>query len=274
MLNVTPAEAQADCHLIEMPDGAKILIDAAEAIDAPGIALAQLKQHGVPHLALVVISHFHRDHYGRFLALLKAGIIVDQVILNVPEKKVADREMPWGCDWNDVQAVLTELRARHIPFHTPKAGERLYECKLPGGLTAGIDVVCAYDGVHTPIGETDVNDTSIILKVFHGPTRILFTGDLNNKLGTYLAGSTVDIGADLLKVPHHGTESVAPNEFFDRVAAKTVLISSPKHLWESARSMRLRNYFIEHKVPTYVSGINGNVTVTLDSKGYTIETEH
>ena len=274
MLNVTPAEAQADCHLLEMPDGSRVLIDAADAVDAPGAAVAHLQRLGVSRLALVIISHFHRDHYGRLLDLIKSGVTVDKVVLNVPDKSSADREMPWGCDWNDVQAVLAELRARQIPYATPKAGDRIYELKTPDGTVCSIDVLCLYDGKNTPIGPTDVNDTSIVMRVSHGPTRILFTGDLNHSLGTFLATSALDLRADLLKVPHHGTEGVAPNEFFDRVGARAVLVPSPKHLWESARSMRIRNYFLEHQIPVYVSGLQGNVTVTLTSHGYKIETEH
>ena len=37
--------------------------------------------------------------------------------------------------------------------------------------------------------------------------------------------------------------------------------------------MRIRNYFLEHKIPAYVSGLNGNVTVTLTAEGYKVETE-
>ncbi len=40
MINVNPGEAQADCHLIEFPDGKKVLIDVANAADARGTALA------------------------------------------------------------------------------------------------------------------------------------------------------------------------------------------------------------------------------------------
>jgi beta-lactamase superfamily II metal-dependent hydrolase len=274
LLNVAPAEAQADCHLLEMPDGSKVLIDAADAVDAPGAAVAHLQRLGISRLALVIISHFHRDHYGRLLDIIKSGVTIDKVILNVPDKNSADREMPWGCDWKDVQAVLAELRARNIPYVTPKAGDRLFEAKTPAGTVCSIDVLCLYDGKNAPIGPTDVNDTSIIVRVSHGPTRILFTGDLNHALGAYLATSEVDLRADLLKVPHHGTEGVAPNEFFDRVGARAVLIPSPKHLWESARSMRIRNYFMEHKIPVHVSGLQGNVTVTLTNQGFKIETEH
>lgn len=37
--------------------------------------------------------------------------------------------------------------------------------------------------------------------------------------------------------------------------------------------MRTRNYCLEHKIPAYVSGLNGNVTVTLTDQGYQVETE-
>lgn len=273
MLNVTPAEGQADCHLLTMPDGANILIDVADAWDAPDAALDHLRRLGVQRLALVVISHFHQDHYGRLRDLIDSGILIDRVVLNVPDKRCADREIPWGCDWNDVQSVLAVLRAHHIPFHTPKAGERIYETKAADGTVAGIDVLSLYDGTNTPIGVTDVNDTSIVLRVFHGPTRVLFAGDLNQSMGAYLAASDMDLRADLLKAPHHGTEGTVPNEFYDRVGAKAMLVPSPKSLWQSARSMRTRNYCLEHKIPAYVSGLNGTVTVTLTKQGYLIETE-
>lgn len=274
MLNVTPAEGQADCHLLQFANGSHVLIDPANAWDAAGAAIARLKKLRIDHLDLVIISHFHRDHYGALVDLLDAGIKVDRIVLNVPDKSIADREIPWGCDWNHVQSVLAELRSRNIPYSTPRAGDRLWQVKTSKGVTTGIDVICCYDGVNTPVGVTDVNDTSIILRVFHGSTRIMFAGDLNHALGAYLAQSDIDLKADLLKAPHHGTEGAAPNEFYDRVGAKAVLVPSPKKLWESARSMRIRDYFIKHHTPAYVAGICGDVTATLTAEGYLIETEH
>ena len=273
MLNVTPKQGQADCHLIEMPDGSQVLIDAGDGWDAQGTALAELKRRNVTHLSLVVISHFHFDHYFSLLDMIRSGITVDRVVLNVPDRKSAAFEVPWGCSMKDVDSFLQELRARHIPYHTPVAGERIYEVKSPDGIVAGLDVLCAFDGLDTPVGRTDVNDTSIILRLFHGPTRALFTGDLNHKLGSWLAFSDMDLSADLLKVPHHGTEGCAPNLFFNRVGARAVLVSSPKMLWRSPRSMRIRNYFINHRTPFYVSGVRGHVTATLTTQGYLIETE-
>ncbi len=273
MLDVTPKESQADCHLITFPDGRHVLIDAGEGGDAPGQMLHLLKAAGVARLSLVIISHFHWDHFGRLPDLIESGIIVDRVAVNVPDKRSADSERPWGCDWEQVQEVLAGLRERKIPYFIPAAGDRLLEIKLPDGVTAGIDVLALYDGYNTPIGQTDVNDTSIILRLFHGKTRALFTGDLNHPMGAYLAESELDLRADLVKVPHHGTEGAAPNSFFNRVHPRAALVPSPKKLWTTVRSKRIRNYFHDREIPVYVSGDRGNVTVTLDDKGYHIETE-
>jgi competence protein ComEC len=140
-------------------------------------------------------------------------------------------------------------------------------------VLTSLDVVCLYDGINTPIGETDMNDTSIIVRFTHGKTRALFTGDLNLALGTYLATSDFDLKADILKVPHHGTEGVAPNEFFKRVGARVALVPSPTELWFSLRSKRVRDYFKDAGVPAYVSGMHGDVTVNFTGTDFTVVTQ-
>ncbi|MBK9990770.1 MAG: MBL fold metallo-hydrolase [Verrucomicrobia bacterium] len=274
MINVVGASKQADCHLLELPGGVRVMIDVAEGHDAGGAALAYLKAQKIKHLDLVVLSHFHWDHYGKFLDIIKAGITVDRVAINLPgSREIADVEKPWGCNWEDVQSVLRFLADRRIPYFTPRIGERLIEIKRGNVLTA-LDVVCLYDGVNTPVGKTDMNDTSIILRLTHGTTRALFTGDLNARLGAWLATSDFDLKADVLKVPHHGTEGLAPNEFFAKVDPKVALVTSPKELWFSLRSKRTRDFLAERKVPAYVSGICGTVKVEMDALGYRVIPEN
>ena len=276
MINVSPGDAQADCHLIEFPNGQNVLIDIADAADAGNVALPFLKSHNVTAVDLVVISHFHKDHYGRLKDLIEAGIKVGRVAGNMPapDASLTDAEMPWGFDRKHAESVLQYLREKNIPYFTPKAGERLIEDRLPDGGLATLDVICLYDGANTPVGKTDTNDTTILVRLSHGPTRALFTGDLNKSLGAWLARSSFDLRADLLKVPHHGTEGVAPNEFFARVNPKAALVPSPKRLWLSDRSKRIRSYFADQKIPTYVSGIDGNVTVIMTTQGFTIQTQN
>lgn len=213
MINVSPAQAQADCHLIEFPDGSRALIDAGKSSDANGTALAYLEAHSIEHLRLVVLSHFHKDHYGALIDIIKAGVKVDRVAINLPaSREIADVEKPWGCDWEDVQSLLSFFTDHGILYFTPRIGERLIEIKR-GGVIVGLEVVCLYNGLNTPVGRTDINDTSIILRLTHGNSRALFAGDLKFGLGSWLAASDVDLKSEILKVPHHGAEALAPNEF-------------------------------------------------------------
>jgi beta-lactamase superfamily II metal-dependent hydrolase len=252
------------------------LIDIADGIDAGKTAVAFLWAHRITAVDLVVISHFHKDHYGRLKDLINSGIKVGRVAGNVPapDDTLADAEKPWGFDRADVEATLRFLSEKQVPYFTPRTGERLIEIPLVDGQSIALDVVCLFDGSNAPIGKTDVNDTSIIVRLSHGSTRALFTGDLNHSLGAWLASAQYDIAADLLKAPHHGTEGCAPNEFFARVNPKAVLVPSSKKLWLSGRSNRIRSYLAGQNIPTYVSGIDGNVVVTMTTQGFSIQTEN
>jgi len=276
MVNVTPGQVQADCHLLEFPNGERVLIDVADAIDAPGTALTFLEKRKIKHIDLVIISHFHKDHYGRLLDAIKAGIKIDRVAISLPaSREQMDREHQGTplADWDDVMATLKFLREKNIPYFIPNAGDRLIDASTRG-VPIYLDVICRYDGVHTPIGKTDINDTSIIVRLTHGNIHALFTGDLNRPLGEYLARSNLDLSADILKAPHHGTEGCAPNEFFDRVHPTAVLVPSPRSLWFSLRSKRIRDYFSSRHIPAYIAGINGNVVVTITAQCYTVWSEH
>ncbi len=276
MIDVAPKQAQADCHLIEFPNGQKVLIDIADAVDAGGTALAYFRSHHIAKIDLVVISHFHKDHYGRLRDLIESGIEVDRVAGNMPapNNAMAAAELPWGFDRNDAESLVEFLHEKNIPYFTPTIGQRLIEVPLREGGVAALDVVCLYDGVHTPIGYTSVNDTSMIVRLSHGPTRVLFTGDLTGRMGQWLAGSKFDFSADILKVPHHGADWNNSYAFFERVHPKVALAPSPRALWFSLRCKMVRTYLTENHIPTYVSGINGDVTVILTTHGYTIRTQY
>lgn len=270
MIDVCGVKGQADCHLLQLPNGMNVLIDIADGIDRPGAAIAALQQRGIRHVDLVVLSHFHRDHYGRLLDLIRSGVTVDRVAISLPASRVvADKERPWGCNWEDVQATLAFLRQHHIPILKPKTGDRLLDLSI-GGVPLELEVVCVYDGVNTPVGVTLVNDTSLVLRLTYGATRVLFTGDLDAKIGKYVVTQPFDLRADILKLPHHGTEGSPPDAFFARVNPRAVLVPAPGYLWVSDRSKRIHAYFTDRKIPAYVSGIDGDVTVTIDPLGFQI----
>jgi competence protein ComEC len=133
--------------------------------------------------------------------------------------------------------------------------------KFDLGNGATVEILYAFDGVNTPVGGTDINDLSLVMMLKQNKKKILFTGDLNNAIGQYLAKNAHNLEADILKVPHHGTEGVVPNSFFEVVNAKFALVPAPTHLWCQERSARIRNWFNNNGVPVYVNGWHGNVQV-------------
>ena len=67
--------------------------------------------------------------------------------------------------------------------------------------------------------------------------------------------------ADLMKMPHHGTESLAPNSFFDRVDPKFVLVPGSVRIWCGELGARPRKWVEGKGIPTWVSGNSGHVRV-------------
>lgn len=264
MININSAILQGDAHLLRFPDGKVFMVDSGDNENVLG---PYLKSISLKKIDKILVSHPHRDHFGGINVILDSGIKIDEVRINVPTKEQCDAENP-RCDWSLLQGILERLKKLKVPVKKELPGECYLKSK-----DFSLCVLYAYDGLKTPIGKTDINDTSVILKLKAGSKSILFTGDLNQPMGEYLSKKGKDLKSDILKVPHHGTTNVAPNEFFDVVAPTIALVPSPKHLWESERSKRVRDYFTSKKIATYVNGIHGNVLVELQgSDSFTVKT--
>lgn len=259
MVNVNFSEQQADAHVIRIKNGKTLLIDAGHRNTAEDSLLPFLIGKSIKEIDIVFISHPHKDHYGGLDVLLDNNIKIKEIYFNIPDKVTCDREIPWGCDYNDVLTLHHKLKNKNAMIKVAKSGQVI---KL--GSKTWIELLYAFDGVSTPVGKTGVNDLSLIMMLHHNQFKFLFTGDLNKELGTYIAESSDEISADILKVPHHGTERVAPDVFFEKVSPQYALVPAPKSLWLSKRSERIRNWFLNNRIPVYVNGISGNIQVAIN----------
>lgn len=269
MVNENYGLQQADAHFIKVKNGKTILIDVGHEATARHSLLPFLDKKGVTKIDVIFISHPHKDHYGGLTALLEGDISIGTVYFNVPDKDICDKEIPWGCDYKDITHIHKTLIERNIEVLSAHPDD-----KLDLGNNTSIEVLYAFDGVNTPVGKTGVNDLSLIMMLYHKEYKFLFTGDLNHKIGEYLAETSDKLKATILKVPHHGTEGLAPNEFFEKVSPKYVLVPSPKHLWFSERSQRPRKWFSDKQIPTFVNGISGDVSVKIVGDELIINTSH
>jgi beta-lactamase superfamily II metal-dependent hydrolase len=261
MVDVCGEPYQGDAHILRFANGLVYAIDAGQ-----GSKFATyLKNNNITAIDKFFVSHAHKDHYNGIINVIQSGIKINTVFFNVPDKEVCDTEKPWGCDYKHILETIKFIKDHNISVENLKEGDSF----APQDDTV-VTVLAVFDGSKTPIGKTDINDTSAIMKLTHGKTSILFTGDLNARLSEYLVKSKYDVKADILKVPHHGTEGVATNDFFDAVSPKLALVPSPYDLWLSDRSKRIRDYFSSKSIPTLISGIDKDVNILLFENKYEI----
>jgi competence protein ComEC len=70
------------------------------------------------------------------------------------------------------------------------------------------------------------NDNSFVLKARHGATSFLFTGDIEREAEAALVARQLDLHADVLKVPHHGSRSSSTDAFLRAVHPAWAVISA------------------------------------------------
>ena len=254
MLPTSQEGDNSDSHLIMLPSGKNFLIDAG----SPNTDLKpMLQKHNVEQVS-VIITHAHVDHYGGLMGIVD---LVDEVYANVPDETICDNECPpedcWGCNYGEYTQLLQNLEDSGIFVMQMEPGMVLFQ------EAGSVLEVLFVNGIGTP-PPTDINDTSAIIRLTVGKSRVLFAGDLNETLGGWIAQNQPDsIRAEVLKVPHHGAEGVAPYEFFEAVGASVAFIPTFISLWESDRSAKVRNLLSDLRVPALTTGYEGEVRAVL-----------
>jgi competence protein ComEC len=163
-----------------------------------------LDRLGIQHVPMVVLTHPHADHVaglpgvlrGRSVGLVEVGPSDD------PPAQAARVE-----EW---------ARAAGIPVVRGVAGEH----RVQGGVTWTV-----LGPRRTYLGtDSDPNNESLVLRLTSEGVTFLLTGDIEPEAQADLLASDVDLRADVLKVPHHGSAHQDP-EFLAAVGARVALTS-------------------------------------------------
>ena len=265
-IDVCSDTMQGDAHLVSK-NGKHYLIDGGYYDLARTHLIPYLKERKVTRLDAAMINHPHADHYGGIKALLEDSFSIGRLYMNMPTPQQMEQEW-WGGKYQDLVEIRKLAAKNGIPIFPIRQGD-----KFIFDDSSHMEVLYICDGIHTPIGHTDINDMSAITMIVDGKNRFLLAGDLNLYLGTYLAENAHNISADVFKVPHHGTEKLVPNSFFEKVSPRDIIITAPKYLWCDKRSERIRSLAVKQHYGTYINGYHGHIAVISNGNNYTIATE-
>lgn len=264
--NFNYTDKQEDIHVLQFrkensQETYNIMIDVGFTDQANEKLISWLKSRGISHIDEIFITHPHQDHYGGLWTLINFKFPIKKIWMNIPDKEICDREIPWGCNYKEIQELITAINVlgievKSLILNSVNSPKTLYQDRFNK-----LELIYTSSSINPDLGPMDINDLSMIMRLTTSSLSYLFTGDLNKPLSEYLALNEQNLRADVLKAPHHGTESVAVNEFLDKVDANYAIVPSPQKLWCSDRSKRYRDYFAAHKIKTYISGFHGDITV-------------
>ena len=249
--------AELTVDLLDVGQGDAILVRTeghAALIDAgPRNANTeeQLKALGVSHLDLVVATHPHADHIGRMPNILETftvGTYLDNGMTHTTK------------NYERVMASVAETRVDH---HTARVG-----MAFPFGEEATFTVLFPGDTLLRGT-RSDLNSNSVVLRLDHGASSFLFTGDAEAPTEGRLLGDSLD-PVDVLKVAHHGSGHSSTGAFLARLQPQAALISC-------GRDNRYRHPYPEALermrhvgALVYRTDVSGNIRAVSDGVGVEI----
>ena len=241
---------KADSIFVEC-GGHSLLIDGGTA-DRGEQVTSYLKKRGVKTLDFVVNTHPDSDHIGG----------LQNVLLGFPVRHYFSPALPKNLlpDSAEYLGVQKALKIRNIKEMHPNAG-------------SSFDVGRLHILVLGPVqtGST-TNNNSIILKLVFGQSRFLLMGDAEKEEEQTLLAAKADLGADVLKVGHHGSDTSTTQEFHDAVRPQFAVNSvgeDSNNQPKATVSRRLANAGIS----VYRTDIVGTVVFLSDGKKISVKTE-
>lgn len=192
---------QADSTLLVSGNEA-MLIDTGNRDDADYI-LSYLDELGIDELEYIVFTHPHEDHMG-------SG---NEIVQNIDVGKIY---MLDGYDSGISLKLKKTIEAEAIPTEAPEPGDK---------MTFGD---CSIDFLGPVQDYKDVNDDSICLKVSHGDSRFLFTGDAGSDAERDMIEAGYDLETDVLQAGHHGSSTSNSYYFLRESNPKYAVISCGK----------------------------------------------
>lgn len=192
---------QADAILIQN-QGESMLIDAGNNEDGE-LLVKYFNQIGIEKFTYVVGTHPHEDHIGGLDDIINS-FLVDKIYL--PDAITTTATFV---------DVLDAMEAKNMTYTVPKIGEVF----TLGEATLKV--------IYTGTDTSDLNNTSIILRLDFGENSFLFTGDATDKTEKKILNQ--DIEVDVLKVGHHGSKYSTTDDFLEKVNPKYAMISVAKY---------------------------------------------
>ncbi|HYT09787.1 MAG TPA: ComEC/Rec2 family competence protein [Mycobacteriales bacterium] len=192
---------QGDALVVRAGPAAAVVVDTGpEPVPVDGC----LRRLGVRAVPLLLVTHLHADHVGGIAGVTR-GRTVAEIDVGRSREPVAG--------WRMLERSAAE---RRVPVRTVAVGERR---EVAGVVLDVLGPARDFRGTRS-----DPNNSSVVLRVRARGRSLLLTGDAEVEAQEAMVRSGMDLRADCLKVPHHG--SAYQSQAFLRAVHPSVAVIS------------------------------------------------
>lgn len=234
---------QADSVLIRNGNY-NMLIDAGNNEDGEKL-VNYFKSLGIEEFTYVFATHPHEDHIGG----------MDDIINNFKiDNYYMSNKLSTTKTFMD---VLDALDGRNLKYMVPNKGDTL---KLGD---ANIKVIYPGDD------KSNINDSSIVLKVTYGKNSFLLTGDATSNVERKIYNE--NIKSDVLKVAHHGSSYSSIDVFLDKVKPYYAVISVGKNNIYNHPSNKTLEKLNKRNIKVYRTDLDGTIVFISDGDNLSVK---
>ncbi|MBI3582774.1 MAG: DNA internalization-related competence protein ComEC/Rec2 [Nitrospinae bacterium] len=251
---------QAECSLIQFPNGKTLLIDGGRLMDdfdaGGSIVAPYLWDKGITKIDYVVGSHPDSDHVGGLLFILN-----EMSVKNYFDNGQESTDL--------IHVKLREIaREKNILYRVLGTGDKIE-----------VDERVKVEILHPPKGSSKLekkghdNNLSIVMKITYGNFSILFTGDIEKEAEEFLIRQqSEELKAKILKVPHHGSSSSSSEEFIKKVSPEAATFSVGYNNPFRHPNKKVLARYRDAGAKIYRTDREGLIEIESDGKGYTVKT--
>jgi len=276
---------QAECSLIQFPNGKVMLIDGGRLMDdfdaGSSIVAPYLWDKGITKIDYVIGSHPDSDHVGGLLFILN-----EMSVKNYFDNGQESIDL--------IHLKLREIaREKNIPYKALHSGD---EIKI--GEKVKVEILHPPNNFKFQISNFKSqkghdNNLSVVIKITYGNFSILFTGDIEKDAERLLINQTENViltlnqvqgknlqnnnrlpylKSTIIKVPHHGSSSSSSEEFIKEVSPEAAVFSVGYNNPFRHPNKKVLERYIDAGAKIYRTDRNGLIEIESDGRGYTVKT--